>query len=122
VGGGDMTKNNQDELARSYAMLSSFRKNIDQIYDVTTKYVNEYHNVLTKLEGMGINISEFRIPDSEVTKRVTGGSYITGEKWYSDEKYVDRAYFLIKLDAVLSYFEIITSEKPKRIGFRTSQE
>jgi hypothetical protein len=117
-----MGENKQDALVRAYAMLSSFRKNIDQIYDVTTKYVNEYHNILARLEGMGINVSEFRIPDSEVVRRVTRSSYITGEKWYSDEKYVDRAYFLIKLDYVLSYFEIITSEKPKRIGFRTSQE
>ncbi len=39
------------------------------------------------------------------------------ETSYSEEKYVERTYILTKLDAILGYFEIITSEKPRRIGF-----
>jgi len=83
--------------------------------------------VLTKLEGIGIDVSEFRIPDSEVVPRLTAIRTLTfrnGPKAgadYSKEKYVDRSFILTKLDAILGYFEIITSEKPKRIGFPTSE-
>ena len=30
---------------------------------------------------------------------------------------VNKTYFLTKIDAVLGYFEIIISEKPRKIGF-----
>ena len=122
-----MATNKQDTLARAYAMLSSLRKNIAQMGAVEETYVREFHTVLTKLEGIGIDVSEFRIPDSEVVPRLTAIRTLTfrnGPKAgadYSKEKYVDRSFILTKLDAILGYFEIITSEKPKRIGFPTSE-
>jgi len=121
-----MTKDNQDTLARAYAMLSSLRKNIEQMttYNVLETYVREFHTVLDRLEGIGIDVSEFRIPDSEVKPRITGSSVSEGRshKSYSEEKYVDKPYLLTKIDAILGYFEIITSEKPKKIGFSTSKD
>ena len=124
-----MATNNQDALTRAHAMLSSLRKNIDQMteYNVTETYVHEFHNVLEKLEGIGIDVSEFRIPDSELKHRDTAASmYVRGERISpyepSEEKYVDRTLILTKLDAILGYFEIITSEKPKRMGFTKSNE
>ena len=115
-----MVENEQDILARAFATLSSFQKNIDSEtvpYSVEETYVREFHSVLDRLEAIGIDVSEFRIPSSEVKRVARGGSYITGERWYSDEKCVDKPYFLTKLGAILGYFEIITSEKPRKIGF-----
>jgi hypothetical protein len=125
-----MTKNSQDELARAYATLSSLRKNIEQITAdiILETYVNEYHTALNKLEEIGIEVSEFRIPNSLVKPRVTSrqADYSTGVRVshdsYSDEKYVDKALILTKLDTILSYFEFITSEKPREIGFRTPKK
>jgi len=116
-----MATNKQDILARAYAMLSSLRKNIDQITSgVTETYVREFHTVLDRLEGIEIDVSEFRIPDSEVQPKITsrgrGGNGVERIS-YSKEKYVEKAYILTKIDAILGYFEIITSEKPRRIGF-----
>jgi len=115
----------QDELARAYATLSSLRKNIDEMtdYSVTETYVQEFHAVLDRLQGI-IDIAEFRIPDSVVKPKITdvpatsniGGGRV-GHVSYSEEKYVERLFILTKLDAILGYFEIITSEKPKRMGF-----
>jgi len=107
-----MGENKQDELARAYAILSALRDNINKVkYPIEEKFVYKYHSILDSLEKcIGKNLSEFRIPDSEI--------YLS----YGDERCVDRIYMLTNIDAVLSYFEIITSEKPKRIGFRTSQE
>jgi len=121
-----MTKDKQDKLARAYATLSSLRKNIEQMTTLVPEtYVNEFHSVLTKLEGIGIDVSEFWIPDSEVAPRVTTIHSLTfknspkGGADYSKEKYVNKSFILTKLDAILGYFEIITSEKPRKIGYRT---
>ncbi|HJX69641.1 MAG TPA: hypothetical protein VJ441_00945, partial [Dehalococcoidia bacterium] len=127
--GGVMTKNNQDTLARAFAMLSSLRENIANMSSnsVPETYVHEFHAELTRLEGIGIDISQFRIPESEVRPIVIDVSPVNylgvggggGQATYSKEKYVQRPFILTKLDAILKYFEIITSEKPKKIGFST---
>ena len=116
-----MATNKQDILARAYAMLSSLRKNIGETasHNVPEKYVHEFHTVLNKLEGIGLDIAEFRIPDSAVKPRITA-SWMEGaipKESYSEEKYVERSFILTQLDAILGYFEIITSEKPRKIGF-----
>lgn len=124
-----MATNKQDVLARAYATLSSLRKNIDQMTALVPEtYLREFHAMLDRLEGIGIDVSEFRIPDSEVKPKVTSVSPVNyiggggGHVSYSKEKYVDKPYILTKIDAILGYFEIITSEKPKRIGFIKSDE
>ena len=116
-----MAKNKQDELARAYAMLSSLRKNIGQMtkYNVLETYVHEFHTVLDRLEKIGVEVSEFRIPNAVVKPSITA-SWFNGSSShhsYSAEKYVDKSLLLTKLDAILGYFEIITSEKPRKIGF-----
>ena len=121
-----MATNNQDALARALAMLKSLRKNIEQMTasSVSETYVREFHAVLDRLESVGINVSEFRIPDSAVQPIIDRPiTNVRGEvrKHYSKEKYVDKSFMLIKLDAILGYFEIITSEKPQRIGFHTPE-
>lgn len=117
-----MAKNNQDVLARAYATLKSLRTNIAEmtLTYVEETYVNEFHIVLTGLQGIGIDVSEFRIPSSVVKPRITS-THMGGGRSYSDEKYVDKAYILTKLDAILGYFEIITSEKPRGIGFKKGE-
>ncbi len=122
-----MTENNQDTFTRAYTTLLSLRKNIDRMItnNVPETYVREFHAALTKLEGIVKDVSEFRIPDSAVQPIIGGPvSNVTGEsiKHYSKEKYVNKSFILIKLDAILGYFEIITSEKPRRIGFTKSDE
>ncbi|MFC1985933.1 hypothetical protein ACFLWC_02940 [Chloroflexota bacterium] len=100
-------------------------KNIDQMADykgkVTETYVREFHVVLDRLEDIGIDVSDFRIPDFVVKPMITA----SWSDWdgrgsqhrYSEDKYVDKSFILTKLDAILGYFEIITSEKPRKIGF-----
>ena len=107
-----MTEDNQDTLIRAYAMLTALRDNINKVgYGIEEKFVHKYHSVLDRLENCtGKNLSEFRISDSEM--------YLS----MGDETCVDRLCMLTNLDAVIGYFEIITSEQPKRIGFRTSKE
>ena len=126
-----MTKNSQDEIVRAYAILQALRKNIDQITknSIEETYVNEFHSALDKLTSIGIDVSEFHIPDSELTPipdptivPVTYPGESGRQTRYTKEKYLDKQYFLMKIDSVLGYFERITSPEPKRAGFRTSKD
>jgi len=114
---------NQDALARAYAALSSLRKNIDSkivAYRVPETYVQEYHWMRDKLENIGIDVSEFRVPDSMV--KPVNLSIVVGKERYSEEKYVEKPFFLAKIDAILGYFEIVFQEKPRSIGFTKPHE
>ena len=117
-----MVENKQDKLARAYATLSSLRKNIAEITAVKETYVNEFHTVLTGLQGIGINVSTFWIPYSEINPRTASINTLTGKTQNTEERYVDKSYFLFKIDAILGYFEIVTSEKPRRLGFTKSND
>ena len=105
-----MTKNTQDAIIRAYAMLSALRKNIDQITmnSINETFVSEFHSALEKLTGSGIDVSEFRIPDSELAPVRTSipwsgvGSESGDNASYSKEKYVKKPYFLMKIDKALS--------------------
>ena len=111
-----MNNSNQDTLARAYGLLQGLRNNVATLSWVEQTYVKEYHSVLDMLEEIGINTTDFRVPDSEVKHRVRVSS--PERTVYSDDRYVPNALLLAKLDAILVYFEIITSEKPKKMGFR----
>ncbi len=124
IGGAGMVENKQDVLARGYATLSSLRKNIDTIKEnrISMVYVQEFHAVLSRLEGIGMDVAEFRVPDSAMEPGMTVSSWTQGDpssyrSSSSKKEYVQRSFILTKLDAILGYFEIITSEKPRRIGF-----
>ena len=106
-------------------MLKSLRKNIESMASnkVIETYVYEYHKALEKLQAIGIDISEFRIPDAQLKHIDTAVPMYQESKRVSSpklskEKYVDKPFILMKLDTVLGYFEIKTSEKPRDIGFK----
>ncbi len=113
--------NSQDEILRAYVLLKSLRKNIDQIGSIPENYVREYHSILVKLENStGIALLEFRIPDSEINPTIT--SVGPSGRHYSETKYAPRPFMLTKMDAIISYFEIITSPEPKKMGFHKSED
>ena len=113
-----MEKNNQDTLARAYAMLQGLRNNVAMLDEVEEVYAKEYHTMLDKLESVGIDVADFRIPTLEIKPRVNSQQFYSSPRiTYSNEKYVPKPLLLAKLDAILKYFEITTSEKPRKIGF-----
>ena len=110
----------QDIITRAYAVLSSLRKNIDQPSiaehnSIKSSYVEEFHSALRLLEEMGMDVSQFYMPDSEIQPRLLVSS-LEGDS-YSRDKYVRKSYFLTKLDAILIYFDMKTAKPPNRIGF-----
>lgn len=104
-----MTKNSQDELIRAYTNLKSLRNRIAEITNVRDTYVNEFHSALIRLQDIGIGVSEFWIPDSEINPRTASINTLTGETRHTREKYVDQPYLLMKIDSILGYLEDVTS-------------
>jgi hypothetical protein len=109
------------ELLEAYARLKSLRANVPQ-HRVNATFVSEFHEILDLLAKVsGVSLANFRIPPAEVRPLATGGNYLTGETHYSAESYCDRNFFVMKVDGVLTMFELFmnqgSADKPV-IGFK----
>ena len=89
-----------DDRERALILLRAIKEGLEyNISDVGIPLVAEYHSALDKLEKGGIDVSDFRIPDSwiqgpdipSIYSRQFGGSRVKRER------------FLIKLDSILEY-------------------
>jgi len=123
--GSNMTQPNIDELIRAYSRLKAIKAHLPTFSSIREKYALEYHEVVDKLEKQGYRLSEFRVPEKEIKQKVASSNFMTGEVKYSKDKCIDRAYLLMKLDSLLSYFEIYIEQAntPDRkiIGFKVEQ-
>ena len=110
------------DILESYSRLIAYRQHLPE-GDVEVPYIDEYHNILTALErATSANLTNFRVQQSAIRPVKTGGNYLTGESYYSDEPYADRALVLMKVDGVLTMFKLSqSSEGTARapIGFDT---
>jgi hypothetical protein len=90
----------EDERKRAMSSLWAIRESLeDNMSDVTIRLVAEYHFALDKLERTGIDVSDFRIPDSWV--QGPDIPFIFGRQFGGPR--VKRELFLIKLDSLLEY-------------------
>jgi hypothetical protein len=119
-----MKENEKDKLRRAYATLTSLRDNIAELQQqVHEKYVTEYHKALDILQGIGIDVEQFRIGESQLQRKPMPGIRVSYPAIparpldYSNERYVDKQYLLMKLDEILTYFETTHSEEPRPMGF-----
>lgn len=89
-----------DDRKRAIASLRAIKDSLQHnLCDIEIPLVSAYHSALDKLEQTGINVSDFRIPDSwikgpdtpSIHSRLFGGPRVR------------RELFLIKLDAILQY-------------------
>ena len=109
------------QTVEAYSRLKALRQNVpDQ--PVAVPYITEFHQILDLLEkASGVSLQGFRIPQSEVRPVDVGGNYLSGDTYYSRDPYCDRSFFLMKVDGVLSMFEILLSTPSSAkapIGFR----
>jgi hypothetical protein len=109
-----------DKLMRAHARLTSLHQLLTNNLRggfVGEQYVSEYHSALDQLGHAGYDLGDFRVPMSSLKLRSTGGNYLTGETYYSEERQVEHGLFLMKLQAVLSYFSLATESPQRKIGF-----
>ena len=89
-----------DDRERALISLQAIRESLeDNMSDVTIRLVAEYHSALDKLEKTGIEVSDFRIPDSWV--QGPDIPFIFGRQFGGPR--VKRELFLIKLDSILEH-------------------
>lgn len=114
----------QDKIIRAYTRLISLKQNLPQEYDTHEKYINDYHTIVDLLsKEINISLDEFKIPSNEIKPIWTGGNYLTGENFYSDDSYCEKTLFLSKLEALLSYFQIkYLSQEESKIGFNPPEK
>ena len=89
-----------DDRERALISLRAIKESLeDSMSDVTIRLVAEYHLALDKLEKTGVDVSDFRIPDSWV--QGPDIPFIFGRQFGGPR--VKRELFLIKLDSILAY-------------------
>jgi len=90
----------EDERERAIASLRAIRECLENnISDVESPMVTTYHSALNKLEKTGIDVVDFRIPDSWVQGPDIPSIY---SRQFGGPR-VRRELFLIKLDSLLEY-------------------
>jgi hypothetical protein len=105
-----------DKLKRAYARLKALKENLPSTPYIPQAYIEEHHGALDHLEQIGHDIREFRIPQHLIRIIPLGTNPKTGLQEFTNEVQVERSIFLVKLDAVLSYFAKEGDERV--IGFR----
>jgi hypothetical protein len=106
----------RDRLLRIWVRLGALRRNLANVGLITEAHAQEYHSIVRLLEATGMVLDEFRIPDEALRNRVTSWHMLTGRTTHSATRYVEKALFFSKLDAILSDFEILTTKPPVSVG------
>jgi len=89
-----------DDRKRAIASLRAIKESLEyNMCDIESPLVTEYHSALDNLEKTGVDVSDFRIPDSWIQGPDIPSIY---SRLFGSPR-VKRELFLIKLDAILQY-------------------
>ena len=113
------------KLSLALARFNAFCKHIPE--DLDDSAVAQFHEIVSALEEVsGEDLSPFRIPDSEMKRRVISvaplrarsGRRPSGGMTMSEERYCDDQFMRRQLEGIASYLESLQSppHRPK-IGF-----
>ncbi|WP_026841651.1 hypothetical protein [Citrifermentans bremense] len=111
---------NTGAMYEGYARLTAFRNNCPKIGPfVDTSYIAEYHQIVDLLEEIGgKQLHNFRVPHSQMKPIIQGYDMDTETSRYSTERFCDSTFLLMKVEALLSFFAMVTNSSEKRpIGF-----
>lgn len=113
-----------DKILRIYTRLRALKEHLPGSSQLHQKYVDEYHSLIKELsDATGEELDEFSIATQEIKPKLVAVGIAGGVKHYSKDAYCERALLLMKMDALLSYFNIkYLSKEERKIGFRLSQE
>jgi hypothetical protein len=111
------------KTARAYTRLAALKQNLPNTAYIEEDFVHEYRGALQHLSELGFDVEEFGIPEAWLERRAVG-SVPEGEGHrtiYSETRQMDRAKLLVKLDSLLNYFSLASSnsstEQRRPIGF-----
>ena len=110
-----------DEIMRAFALINSIKENIPKNYEVSEGWVIEYHNALDKAEkALEISLDDFRVPQERLKRVEAGGIVLPNKKEirYREGLWCDCSILLQKVDAVLTYLQLLLKPEDRKIGFR----
>ncbi len=114
-----------DAIVRVFTRLTALRQNLPEHRLLDESWVREYHGVLDELEALGFRLGEFRVAGEHlktVQRQTHAATHGTPARYARDAMVqLERGHLLAKLDAVLSYFEFVTTANaPEKfpVGFR----
>src|ERR1039458_5220132 len=102
----------QDVMKRAYANLLSLKKNLPDEHPnntVNMDTVDVYIKQLDSLSSIGLDVEEFRIPQSMLGAEMTSINYMTDEQAATGNINLKLGYLKTKLDGLLTYFDLNTS-------------
>jgi hypothetical protein len=109
-------------LYEAYARLVALKNNIPDNKNIKDIYVSQYHELIDILESSSdLSLKGFRIPDNALKRHQKSYNPNTYETTFTDERYCERSMLLLKLEALIMFFEMQTNPSEKRpIGFNPS--
>lgn len=109
----------------AFAQFDAFRNHPPRAFDEDE--VTQFHQIVTALEeASGEDLSSFRIPDSQMKRRVVSvgpvrarpGRPPSGGRKMSDKRYCDDSFIRRQIEGIVSYFQNLRPPPERRkIGF-----
>lgn len=113
----------QMDIKKAFAILHALKDNLPLSGSISEKYVRIYHGEIDRLSDLGFkDLDDFKIFDKEIKHQLTSfvpaisGIKQQETKNYSDDKYIEREFFLTKIDSLLMFFQVSSPEI--EIGFK----
>ena len=110
--------NDDDQILRAYAAITSIRANVPERHEVEARWVNEFNAAIEKLEkSLGIDLQEFKVSQDALKRYVASCNSLTSDVTYLEGLWCERAILMQKLDSVLVYFTGLQDREDNKIGF-----
>lgn len=108
-----------DEIMGAFARISSIKENIPKSREASGDWIIEYHNALDKAEkALEISLDDFRVPERNLKRSHASFNALTNKKSYRQGLWCERSILLQKVDAVLTYLQLLLKPEDRKIGFR----
>ena len=94
-------------LQKAMARLKAFKSNLPAGHKTAQMYIEEYHGIIQAIQSeTGQDLEDLKIPFDQLSSipvSSTRGVYGPGSTKYSEEKYCDRAFLMMRLDAAITF-------------------
>lgn len=95
------------DFLKGLAAIDALKSNLDKDSLYThEKYVKEYHDFISALAKDGLDVESFRIPEEEISLRVSSVNPRTGAT-YRPYREVETKLFLYKIDSLTKFLNLI---------------
>ena len=113
-----------NEVVKAYTLLSSLKQNLPQAFEVGKEWVDDFNSLLDTVEKWtGQSLQEYRVLEGELRRQVVARNPMMGTTSYGKHLVIRRSRLLLKVDAVLAYFQLkMGSPERNPIGFRKPAE